>query len=274
MPQHRKQRPPSKRAYQAKRRRVATSHRAVPQRAGARRAEPVPSLRPRYGRIASLGAALSITAIAVASLIGIIPDLGDVPASTNSKQSAQAQISKAQAVAMLLPSAASQSAVVGATPSPEAIPAPTNESTQTPPAVAPAAIKALPRASGQGRRVVFSISSQRVWLVSDSGQTKETYLVSGSLTNNLKPGTYAVYSRSRHAVGIDDSGEMEYFVRFTKGERAPIGFHSIPTKDGRPLQSIRQLGTPQSHGCIRQKLSDAMDMWDFATDGTKVVVTA
>lgn len=272
MPQHRKQRPPSKRAYQAKRRRVATSHRAVPQRAGARRAEP--ALRPRYGRMASLGAAVSITAIAVAGLIGIIPDSGDVTPPASSQQASRSQISMAQAVAMLLPAATSQSAVVGATPAPEVTPAPTNEPAQSPPAVAPAATRALPRDSGQGRRVVFSIKSQRVWLVSDSGQTKETYLVSGSLTNNLKPGTYAVYSRSRHAVGIDDSGKMEYFVRFTKGERAPIGFHSIPTKDGRPLQSIRQLGTPQSHGCIRQKLSDAMDMWDFATDGTKVVVTA
>ena len=74
------------------------------------------------------------------------------------------------------------------------------------------------------------------------------------------------------AVGIDDSGVMEYFVRFTRGANAAIGFHSIPTKDGRPLQTAAELGTPQSHGCIRQALPDAVRLWTFAPVGTKVVV--
>jgi hypothetical protein len=121
--------------------------------------------------------------------------------------------------------------------------------------------------------VVFDISDQRVWLVDKGDEVLRTYLVSGSLTENLDPGTYAVYSRSRHAVGINDSGVMEYFTRFTRGENAAIGFHSIPTKDGRPLQTEKQLGTPQSHGCIRQATPDAKRLWDFAPVGTKVVVT-
>ncbi|MGZ6678253.1 MAG: L,D-transpeptidase, partial [Nocardioides sp.] len=55
---------------------------------------------------------------------------------------------------------------------------------------------------------------------------------------------------------------------------ASIGFHSIPTKDGKPLETIAQLGTPLSHGCIRQKTEDAIAMWDFADIGTEVVVVA
>jgi hypothetical protein len=117
------------------------------------------------------------------------------------------------------------------------------------------------------------MSDQRVWLVKDGNEVQRTYLVSGSVTDNLHSGTYAVYSRSRHAVGIDDSGVMEYFTRFTRGANAAIGFHSIPTKDGKPLQTQKQLGTPQSHGCIRQALSDAKQLWAFAPVGTKVVVT-
>ena len=132
----------------------------------------------------------------------------------------------------------------------------------------------LPADSGAGERVVFDISDQRVWLVDDDGDVARTYLVSGSLTGNLRPGSYEVYSRSRWAVGIDDSGVMQYFVRFTRGVRAPIGFHTIPTKDGRALQTVEQLGTPQSHGCIRQSLADAKRLWAFAPEGTKVVVTA
>jgi lipoprotein-anchoring transpeptidase ErfK/SrfK len=68
---------------------------------------------------------------------------------------------------------------------------------------------------------------------------------------------------------------MEYFVRFTQGPTgAAIGFHSIPTMDGTPLQTTAQLGTPQSHGCIRQWKPDAIALWNFAPIGTKVVVVA
>lgn len=67
---------------------------------------------------------------------------------------------------------------------------------------------------------------------------------------------------------------MEYFVRFTRGENAAIGFHDIPVKDGRPLQTRAELGSPRSHGCIRQARPDAIAMWDFAQIGTTVVVTA
>lgn len=131
---------------------------------------------------------------------------------------------------------------------------------------------ALPEGSGTGKRVVFDQSDQRVWLVDESGEVRRTYLVSGSLTDNLDPGTYAVYSRSRWAVGVDESGVMEYFVRFTRGDNAAIGFHTIPTKNGVALQTKAQLGTPQSHGCIRQATADAIALWEFAPDGTTVVV--
>lgn len=136
-----------------------------------------------------------------------------------------------------------------------------------------AARLAVPAESGEGKRVVFDMSDQRVWLV-DGDDVVSTYLVSGSVTDNLHPGSYAVYSQSRWAVGIDDSGTMQYFTRFTRGANAAIGFHSIPTKNGKALQTRAQLGSPQSHGCIRQWLPDAKRLYRFAPVGTKVVVTA
>jgi len=130
----------------------------------------------------------------------------------------------------------------------------------------------LPARSGQGKRIVFDMVDQRTWLVSAKGKVRRTYLVSGSLTDNLGPGSYQVYSKSRHAVGIDDSGTMQYMVRFTHGENAAIGFHDIPIHRGEKVQTVRQLGTPQSHGCIRQQRKDAIALWRFAPLGTTVVV--
>ena len=134
---------------------------------------------------------------------------------------------------------------------------------------------ALPAHSGEGRRIVFSETAQRVWLVADGEKVERTYLVSGSKFDNLNPGTYSVLSKSRYATAFDYSGSMEYFVRFATGFTAPIGFHTVPVDNaGRPEQSKEELGTPKSAGCVRQWRDDAIALWTFAPVGTKVVVTA
>jgi hypothetical protein len=219
------------------------------------------SVRPRYGRISVLGASLAVTTVAVLGGTGALP--------------------------AALSGAGSPSAAIAQDPAPTPTPTPADDAaalsgstTTDQPAVEqevvdPMLDETLPADSGQGRRVVFSESRQRVWLVQDDGTVAHTHLASGSVSDNLDPGTYQVYSRSEDAVGIDDSGTMKYFVRFTQGDTgAAIGFHDIPIDEGKKVQTFDQLGTPQSHGCIRQKRSDAIATWDFAPLGTTVVVTA
>lgn len=213
------------------------------------------SARPRYGRVALAAASCVVTAVAVLGGAGLLPV---------EREPAAAALSGAAASPVTpTPPVASTTPVVPTAPAVASAPA----------VVAPATDpEVVPADSGSGRRVVFSQAAQRVWLVGADDGVRRTYLVSGSVTDNLRPGTYEVWSRSRWAVGIDDSGVMEYFVRFAHGRRAAIGFHSIPTKDDQPLQTRVQLGTPQSHGCIRQALPDAVAMWRFASAGTTVVV--
>ncbi len=138
---------------------------------------------------------------------------------------------------------------------------------------------ALPAASGSGRRVVYSKSRQRVWTVESDGTVSKTHLVSGRLTwNQPLPGTYSVFSRSGYTCNIKNPDICwRYMVRFTKGpEGDNIGFHEIPTntRTGRPVQSVWQLGTALSSGCVRQATPDAQYMWNWAWIGTKVVVLA
>jgi lipoprotein-anchoring transpeptidase ErfK/SrfK len=222
------------------------------------------SARPRYGRIALVAASCTVTVVAVLGGVGLLP------------------LEREQAVAAVRadPALAADTATLSAsttTPAAPTSPATPTESAPSVPAAAEAAAPAadplaVPAGAGTGRRVVFSEHAQRVWLVDADEEVRRTYLVSGSVTDNLHPGTYAVWSRSRWAVGIDDSGVMEYFVRFAHGQRAAIGFHSIPSRLGEPLQSRAQLGTPQSHGCVRQARPDAVAMWRFASAGTAVIV--
>lgn len=132
----------------------------------------------------------------------------------------------------------------------------------------------LPEHSGHGRRVVYSISAQRIWTVGGAGRVTRTYPVSGRLSQP-GPGHYRVYSKARWTVSTVSAETMQYMVRFTHGERtgSPIGFHSIPRdRYGHPAQSVHDLGKPLSAGCIRQRLRDAAYMWRFAHVGTPVVV--
>jgi hypothetical protein len=213
--------------------------------------------RPRYGRIAVLGSAVAVTLLSGLAGIGVLG--AGTTAAVADPVARPAAYQQGRLPASTRPS---RVVAIGPTTSGGRTDAPQQEP--------------VPPSSGSGRRVVFSQHLQRVWLVgSRDHKVRRTYLVSGSVTDNLQPGTYSVYSRSRHAIGVDDSGTMEYFVRFTRGPTgAAIGFHSIPTKDGRALQTTAELGTAQSHGCIRQWKPDAIALWHFAPVGTPVVVVA
>ena len=103
---------------------------------------------------------------------------------------------------------------------------------------------------------------------------RRTYLVSGSIYDNLDPGTYSVYSRSQQAWGIDDSGHHEVLRPLRAGRPAPPSASTTSRSTRAPVQTVAELGTPLSHGCIRQKRADARAMWEFAPLGTTVVVTA
>jgi hypothetical protein len=236
--------------------------------------------RPRYGRMATFGAAMTVTVVAALAGLGVFASGATPPAHPSSYLAGDATGSTTQGTT---PVTTGTTGTTGATPPDTSTPqdhTATQHDAQVPvptgiQSSGPASQTAVPVSSGHGRRIVFSQHLQRVWLLGKTDNVRKTYLVSGSVTDNLQPGSYSVYSKSRRAVGVDDSGVMQYFVRFTQGPTgAAIGFHSIPTKDGVPVQTTAQLGTPASHGCIRQWKPDALALWHFAPVGTKVVVVA
>lgn len=132
----------------------------------------------------------------------------------------------------------------------------------------------VPEGSGQGRRVVYSNTGQRVWLIGKDGEVVDSYLVSGK-QGVPDPGTYQVYSKSQTAFAGHDDITMRYMVRFAHGDELAIGFHSIPNYGtGDPLQTEEQLGEYHSAGCVRQSLEKAAFLYDWASVGTTVVVLA
>jgi hypothetical protein len=132
----------------------------------------------------------------------------------------------------------------------------------------------VPANSGAGRRIIYSNSEQRVWLVEDDGSVTDTYLVSGR-RGVPAPGAYQVFSKSELAYAGHDGVTMSHMVRFAHGQNLAIGFHAIPTTgSGRPLQSEDELGEYRSLGCVRQSPGHAAELYDWAGIGTQVVVLA
>ena len=131
----------------------------------------------------------------------------------------------------------------------------------------------LPANSGVGRRVVYQNKLQWVWVVDANNKVREAMPVSGR-RGVPKPGEYRVTSQSLRSYSLDFEGV--WFVNMTRFAFGPaggnIGFHAIPTKDGKVLQTEEQLGTFQGSGCIRMAPDDAKLIFKFATRGTKVVV--
>ena len=136
-------------------------------------------------------------------------------------------------------------------------------------------VTTLPVKSGEGRRVVYSIARQRVWVVNKNDEVIRTFLVSGKRDRPAK-GTYRVFSQSPESFSPLEQGiTFRYMTRFAKGLNGiNIGFHEIPRKNGKPMQTESQLGTPQGSGCLRSSTEDALFIYGWAKPGTQVVVVS
>src|SRR4051794_16616702 len=134
------------------------------------RLDPPRRVRPRYGRMAAAGLSVAVTMVALLGGIGILPLQSGAGNDDTTPASSHTRVTSGD-------DGGSASGAPGSTTVASDIVDP----------------KALPAGGGTGRRVVFSKSAQRVWLVDAKESVRSTYLVSGSVTDNLSPGSYRVY---------------------------------------------------------------------------------
>lgn len=147
------------------------------------------------------------------------------------------------------------------------------EESTTTTTIDPFAPRPLPADSGTGRRAVYSLSEQYVWVVDVSGAVIRSFPVSGQ-RSQPRPGAYKVFSQSVHSFSPELKGvTFRFMTRFAIGRQGGnIGFHEIPKQFGRPMQTVEQLGTPLGSGCLRSTTADAVFMFRWAKPGTRIVV--
>ena len=151
----------------------------------------------------------------------------------------------------------------------------TSTSTTTPAATETVLVEAapVPIKSGSGRRIVYANRQQRVWVINADNEVIRTFPVSGMLGQPGK-GTFSVFSKSPTSYSPEFAGvTFRFMTRFAIGRNGGnIGFHEIPTRKNKPMQTVDELGTFKGSGCLRSSTQDALFIYQWATLGTKVVV--
>ncbi|MGW2374037.1 MULTISPECIES: hypothetical protein [Kitasatospora] len=138
----------------------------------------------------------------------------------------------------------------------------------TPSASATPTVPPLPTSSGSGTRVVYSAGSHFVWLVDPkkNPQVTAAFPVTPG-TVEPTPGSYSVYSRTTSGTGTDGR-KIEHVVRFAQQNGVVFGF-------GAALDDTTPTAEPKTKtGGIRSGRAEGQLLWDFASNGTKVVVVA
>ena len=131
----------------------------------------------------------------------------------------------------------------------------------------------VPVRSGTGRRIVYANRQQRVWVINENNEVIRTFLVSGMLGQPGK-GTFRVFSKSPTSYSPEFAGvTFRFMTRFAIGRNGGnIGFHEIPVRNNKPMQTVEELGAFKGSGCLRSSTQDAIFIYQWAKIGTKVVV--
>ena len=225
-------------------------------------------VRPRYGRIVASASSLAVTVVAVLGGVGALPSAADDADRRRDRR---------------------RTRIVGhatgaATPDqPTATPARQRRPARARRRSAAGRRRSTPsdrrgaarRLAASGRRVVFSeAASGSGWSTAgDERASAPTWSRAASTTTSSRAPTRSTRARSRPSASTTPAS-CGTSCASPQGTGRAIGFHDIPVDDGAPVQTVAQLGTPQSHGCIRQTRPDAIAPCGFAPVGTKVVVTA
>ncbi len=125
-----------------------------------------------------------------------------------------------------------------------------------------------------GKKIVVDLSDQRMYLY-EYGKLVSTRVVStGKWSMPTPTGAF----KTKNKIGVAYSARyglyMEYWMAFTPD--GAYGMHALPfwklAGGGKLYEGASHLGTPVSHGCIRQRLADAKSLYAWAPIGTPVVV--
>lgn len=133
----------------------------------------------------------------------------------------------------------------------------------------------LPLPVVEGKRIIVSISDQRVY-VYENGQLKWDWLAStGIASSPTAPGVFQIQSHEPNAY----AGNWNLWMPGFMGVYKPVpsvefmnGFHGFPTRDGANLLWTQNLGAPVTYGCILLSNENIDLLYNWAEEGVVVEI--
>jgi LysM repeat protein len=133
----------------------------------------------------------------------------------------------------------------------------------------------LPLPVVENKRIVVSLSQQRMWAYQDGALLWEWSVSTGIASSPTTPGVFQVQSHNPNAYAASWDLWMPHFI----GIYRPVptsdfmnGFHGFPTRDGATLLWTGNLGYPVTYGCILLGNEGAPRLYQWAEEGVVVEI--
>jgi lipoprotein-anchoring transpeptidase ErfK/SrfK len=125
------------------------------------------------------------------------------------------------------------------------------------------------------KRIVISLSQQRMWAYEDGELVWEWTVSTGIASSPTSPGVFQVQSHEPNAYAASWDLWMPHFVgiyRPVPSSSFENGFHGFPTRDGVNLLWTSSLGHPVTYGCILLSNEHAAALYEWAEPGVLVEI--
>lgn len=128
--------------------------------------------------------------------------------------------------------------------------------------------------AGKGKRIEIDLSEQKLKLIENGKVISIRTISTGKWSTPTPIGEYKTRNKITTAYSKPYGLYMEYWMAFSND--GSYGLHALPfwklAKGGKLYEGANHLGTPVSHGCIRQSLADAKSLYEWAPVGTPVKI--
>jgi LysM repeat protein len=133
----------------------------------------------------------------------------------------------------------------------------------------------LPLPVIENKRIVVSLSEQKVWAYENGAVKWEWPVSTGIPSSPTSPGVFQVQTHEPNAYASQWNLWMPYFVGIYRP--VPVsdfmnGFHGFPTRGQSRLLWTNDLGHPVTYGCILVSTENAVALYEWAEEGVVVEV--
>ncbi|MFM8322753.1 MAG: L,D-transpeptidase family protein [Chloroflexota bacterium] len=137
----------------------------------------------------------------------------------------------------------------------------------------PSKDRLLPLPVVPNKRIVISITHQRMWIYQDGQQINEHVISTGIDRSPTQPGVFQVQTHDKNAyASVWDLYMPDFLGIYEAWPGFMNGIHGLPTLSNGQRLWANVLGQPASYGCIILDLKAARQLYDWAENGVVVEI--